>query len=243
MVKLTFLGTANAFGHDGRLFSCYLLRGHHTILIDAGPALFSALKGNDLSINDIDAIVLSHLHPDHYLGLPQIVLEDYYVIKRKTKIPVYGPEGTKEIINEITRVLYTKEVFNHVNDLFDFIEFKENETRELPGGKINTFTAQHSGNARMQVIYFEGKTIGYTGDTAYVKESYNELLKSDIVITEASSSGFSIPEHMTLEQIQELDIPEKCRVYLTHVGQSVVDKSTEIKHPIYLAEDNMTITV
>ena len=240
MVELTFLGTANAFGHDGRLFSCYLLKGEHTLLIDAGPALFSAMKRNKISINDIDGVILSHLHPDHYLGLPAIVLENFYVIKRKSRIPIYGPEGTRDKILEVTRVLHTEEIYQHVDEIFEFIEFNAHLTRNIPGGRVSTFPAQHSGNARMQVIEFEGKLIGYTGDTSYVEDSFNELLKSDILITEASSSGFPIPDHMTLEQIQELSIPDGCRVYLSHVGQSVVDNVSKIKHPIYLAEDNMT---
>ena len=93
MVKLHFLGTSNAFGADGRSTSCYLLQGSKTILMDAGYSSLSNLRSIQKSQLDLDAILISHLHPDHMIGLPQFVIEGKYVEKRQTKIPVYGPNG------------------------------------------------------------------------------------------------------------------------------------------------------
>ncbi len=240
-MKIIFMGTGNAFGHNGSLPSCYLLEYEYTVLLDCGPSIFPALKSNNKSINDIDAIFISHLHPDHILGIPQLALENFYVIKRDRKIKVYSPIGTRDVIIDLTRAMYDEPILTHIDELFQFIEFPENEILEIPGGNVKTLPALHSGNARMQIITVGDKSIGYTGDTAYIKESFDELLRSDIVITEASSSGFSIPDHMTLEQVQKLDIPANCRVFLSHLGQSVIDKKEEIVSPIFLSHDNMMI--
>ena len=241
MVKLTFLGTGNAFGIGGRRQSSYLIEGSHTLLLDCGPSTIPALRGKNKSFLDIDAILLSHLHPDHYLGIPQLIIENYYVLKREKPVPVYGPVGTKAKINEVASVLYAPEVAYHVNEILIFHEFGINEQREIPGGTVSTFEADHSDCARMQLIQMDDKKIGYTGDSAFFPDSLYKLLKSDILITEASSSGYSIPHHSTLEELLSIENPDNIPIYLTHVGQTILDKANDIQPPLYLSYDNLEI--
>ncbi|MHA2251999.1 MAG: MBL fold metallo-hydrolase [Candidatus Kariarchaeaceae archaeon] len=243
MVKLYFLGTGNAFGHEGRLHSCYLIEGSKTILLDAGFSTFPALRGQNLDIRKIDVILISHLHPDHYMFLPQLALEDYYIIKREGKIPVYGPIGTKEKILDVTKVLYNEEVLDHINRIFQFFEFGENERFSIPGGVVETLPAQHSPEARMQIITIDDKTIGYTGDTAFVLSSFMRLLEADVVITEANSYSHQIPDHTSLIELQSLHIATNKRIYLSHVGNSVIEAVEKIKPPFYLSEDGLVITI
>ncbi len=241
MVKLTFLGTGNAFGIGGRRQSSYLIEGSYTLLLDCGPSTIPALRGKNKSFLDIDAILLSHLHPDHYLGIPQLVIENYYVLKRVKPVPVYCPIGTKEKINDVARVLYTPEVADHVNKILIFHEFGADEKRDIPGGSVTTIEADHSDCARMQIIQMDDKKIGYTGDSAFLKESLNKLLQADIVITEASSNGYSIPHHTTLEELLTLENKNVVPIYLTHVGQTIIDKADEIFPPLYLSHDDLEI--
>lgn len=241
MVKLTFLGTGNAFGIGGRRHSSYLIEGSHTLLLDCGPSAIPALRGKNKSFLDIDAILLSHLHPDHYLGIPLLVIENYYVLKREKPVPVYCPIGTKDKINEVARVLYTPEVADHVDQILIFHEFGVNVTRDIPGGSVSTFEADHSDCARMQLIQMDDKKIGYTGDSAFLPTSLHKLLEGDLMITEASSSGYSIPHHTTLEELLTIENPDNVPIYLTHVGQTILDKAGEILPPLYLSYDDLEI--
>lgn len=243
MVSITFLGTSNAFGHQGRHTSCYLIKGSKTVLLDAGYSMFSAIRSQFRDFPELDAILISHNHPDHYMGLPQMVLEDKYVIKRVKKIPVYGPIGIAEKINRVSEVLYQEEVTNHISNLFEFHEFGPNEYFPIPGGSVKTLPAEHSGNARMQIITIDSKSIGYTGDTSFVKEEFDKLLKCDIIITEVTSYEHKIPDHITYKEIEKLVIPSLKRIYLTHLGQSVIDHAKEIAPPFYLAYDGLKIDI
>ncbi|MDH5402080.1 MAG: MBL fold metallo-hydrolase [Candidatus Heimdallarchaeota archaeon] len=238
---LTFLGTGNAFAEKARRRSVYLVEASLNYLIDCGPDTMIALQEKNLTLLDIDVIIISHLHPDHYLALPQFALEDYYVLKRLNPVDVYGPIGLYDKLLEVTRILYNEEVSNHINKLYRIHEFGENETFEIPKGKITTLPAIHSGNGRMQKIFIENFSIGYTGDTAFHKESFKSLLECDIVITEASSSGFEIPDHTTLQDLLNADIPKNKEVYLTHYGYSVERDKDLIKAPLYLAYDGLDI--
>lgn len=243
MVKLTFLGTANAFGHGGRRRSHYLLEGSTKALIDAGYDTLSGLRSVGLTVSDIDYIFLSHLHPDHYLGLPQMALENYFVIKRREPIYVYCPPGTRELISKITGMLYDEIIQNHIDELFQFVEFGINELVSFKHGKVATFQAQHSGNARMQIITFENRKIGYTGDTAYLPDIFSKILEADITITEASSASHPIPDHTTLNQLIEADFPLDKRIYISHVGESVINHRDMIEKPLILAEDGMIVEI
>lgn len=243
MVKIIFLGTSNAFGHKGRHTSCYLLHGSKVILLDAGYSLFSAVRSKFDEFPKIDAILISHNHPDHFMGLPQLVLEDLYVIKRNYQIPVFGPIGIETIIHDVCRVIYNDDVVAHISKLFTFHEYSQNKKFDIPGGNVETLPAAHSGNARMQIISLDEKTIGYTGDTSLQIEFFNRLLECDVIITEVSSYEHRIPDHITLKELQSLQFDIKMRIYLSHLGETVINQSDEIQPPLYLTFDGMEIDV
>ncbi|OLS24118.1 MAG: Ribonuclease BN [Candidatus Heimdallarchaeota archaeon LC_2] len=243
MVRITFLGTSNAFGHKGRHTSCYLIQGSKIILLDAGYSLFSAIRSKFDKFPNIDAILISHNHPDHFMGLPQLVLEDLYVIKRNYKIPIFGPIGLKNLIHDVCKIIYNEDVLAHVNELFIFHEYGPDMKFNIPGGKVETLPAKHSGNARMQIISLDNKQIGYTGDTTLELEYFNRLLECDILITETSSYELHIPDHITFKELQNLDIDDSKRIYLSHLGADVIERSNEILPPFYIAFDGLEIDI
>ncbi len=243
MVKITFLGTSNAFGHKGMHTSCYLLQGSKTILLDAGYSLFSAVRSKFVKFPKVDVILISHNHPDHFMGLPQLVLEDLYVIKRNYQIPVYGPIGLENLIHDVCKVIYNEDVVAHIGKLFAFYEYPHNEKFDIPGGKVETLPAAHSGNARMQIISLDQKSIGYTGDTSLQQEYFNRILECDVVITEVSSYEHKIPDHITFKELQDLQIDVEKRIYLSHLGETVINQSDKIQPPFYLTFDGMEIEV
>ena len=68
-MKLTIAGCGDAFGSGGRLNTCFHLEtAKATLLVDCGASAMPALKAQRLDPNGIDAIVLSHLHGDHFGG-------------------------------------------------------------------------------------------------------------------------------------------------------------------------------
>ena len=243
MVDLYFLGTGNAFGHDGRHTSSYLILTEKKILLDAGFSTFALLRNIGFTVDDIDVILLSHLHPDHYMFIPQIALEDYHVIKRSRKLPIYGPEGTEKKIRDLTAIMYKPEITEHLSNLFLFYEFGPNQEFIVPGGKVETLPAIHSPEARMQIIKVDGKKIGYTGDSALLLDSFDKLLSCDLVITEASSYGHKIPNHTSFLELLSLNISTDKKIYLSHIGDSVIAHRDKIKPPFYLSHDGLKVVL
>jgi ribonuclease BN (tRNA processing enzyme) len=66
--------------------------GSRIFLFDAGPGIQRALASARLPINGVTALFVTHLHSDHTLGLPDLIL-DSWVMGRHTPLPAYGPSG------------------------------------------------------------------------------------------------------------------------------------------------------
>jgi phosphoribosyl 1,2-cyclic phosphate phosphodiesterase len=84
---------------EERLRSAYLLKGPETILIDCGPDIRRQLSGLDL--DKLDAILISHEHADHYLGLDDILAFRRRLPKEEWQpIPTYATEEAWAIIKK-----------------------------------------------------------------------------------------------------------------------------------------------
>ena len=85
-MRLTIVGCGDAFGSGGRTNTCFWLEtAKGTIAVDFGASALPALKARQLDPNAIDAIVLSHLHGDHFGGLPFLLL-DYQFLARRVSL-------------------------------------------------------------------------------------------------------------------------------------------------------------
>ena len=102
-LRLVFLGTAGAVptvdrGPSGLL----LIRGGERLLIDCGEGTQRQLM-RSVGLARIDRVFLTHLHGDHYLGLPGM-LKTLSLQGRETPLDIYGPPGLLELFTSAHRV-------------------------------------------------------------------------------------------------------------------------------------------
>src|SRR5512135_792801 len=106
-VSVQFLGSGDAFGSGGRLQTCiYVDCGSVRFLLDCGATSMSALKHWRVSPNSIEAILLTHLHGDHFGGLPFFILDAQLVSRRTRPLSLAGPAGTEQRIQAAQEVLF-----------------------------------------------------------------------------------------------------------------------------------------
>src|SRR3989442_2488127 len=109
VVRVTVLGSGDAFGSGGRLPSAYLVETpRHTFLLDCGPTILQSFKQSGRDPGAVDFVLLSHLHGDHFGGLPFLFMEYRFEEPRSRPLAVYGPPGTERRVRSLFGALYER---------------------------------------------------------------------------------------------------------------------------------------
>ena len=95
-MKVTFVGTGDAFGTGGRVHTCIRIDAEgNTLLLDFGAGSIIGWRRLGFSFNDVDAILVTHLHGDHFGGLPFLMLEAQFIEPRSKPLTIMGPPGLR----------------------------------------------------------------------------------------------------------------------------------------------------
>jgi ribonuclease BN (tRNA processing enzyme) len=97
-VHLQVLGSGGPENGDKRASSGYLIwqDGKARVLVDMGPGSALRFEESGAKLNDVDVILLSHLHVDHSADLPTYVKASFFT-KRSLDLPLYGPTANKKM--------------------------------------------------------------------------------------------------------------------------------------------------
>ena len=103
-MKLTILGSFSAYPSlKGFTTSQVLEHNGKSFLIDCGEGTQLQLRKNKIKFNSIEDVFISHLHGDHYFGLPGLILT-FNLLGREKPLNIFGPKGIKEIITSLMKV-------------------------------------------------------------------------------------------------------------------------------------------
>lgn len=245
-VKLSVVGCGDAFGTGGRLQTCFHVAAEDTnFLVDCGATALIGLQRMALSPNDVDTIVLSHLHGDHYSGLVSLIMHGQYVSGRTSALTIIGPEGTEE------RYLGTAELMfpgsTSVDPDFDvnFETYNEYQVTEALGFSVKPFPVSHPSGAMSSALRIETseRVIAFSGDTEWKDNLVACSSDSNLFICECFGYREKEHFHMSWADIQA-KLPQLSaeKVLLTHLGEKMLAHVDEINHPrVTVAEDGMVL--
>ncbi len=96
-MKLTVIGSGDAFGSGGRLQTCYhVSAADKEFLIDCGATTLIGFNRLSLDPNRVGTIFISHLHGDHFSGLVWWLLHAQHVSRRTVPLDIVGPAGIEK---------------------------------------------------------------------------------------------------------------------------------------------------
>src|SRR2546428_9679303 len=149
VVRVTVLGSGDAFGSGGRLHSAYLVETpRHTFLLDCGPTILQSFKRNGRDPGAVDFVLLSHLHGDHFGGLPFLFMEYRFEEPRSHPLAVYGPPGTERRVRNLFGALYERIASEPLPFAVRYEEVVAG-TRTAPGrGRLVPFALPHATDLR-----------------------------------------------------------------------------------------------
>src|SRR5690606_25422127 len=106
-MKITFLGTGDAFGSGGRLNTCFhVVSTSHTFLVDCGSSSMIAMRKFGIEPNEIDFVLITHCHGDHFGGLPYLILDAQLISRRTRPLIVAGPPGLPDRLQQMMEACF-----------------------------------------------------------------------------------------------------------------------------------------
>lgn len=242
---ITFAGSGDTLGSGGRLQTCIHVDTDSTrFLLDCGASSLSALKRHEITLNSIDVILLTHLHGDHFGGIPFFVLDAQLISKRTDPLLIAGPPGTEERIRAAMDVLFPG--LSDVDQAFElsFIEFEDQEETEIGSLRVTPYRVVHPSGAppyALQVA-FNGNSIAYSGDTEWTDALIDAAHGTDIFICEAYFFDKEVPYHISYDTLRSHDEELECdRTIITHMSEEMLGRLPDID--LEHADDGMQITI
>lgn len=172
----------------------YLQSGGKQLLIDCGSGTLLQLERANKSYKDINAVFLTHLHPDHVSDLMPLIhaLLATPGLSRENELLIAGPRGVKKFYEHCIRSLLRKpETFT--------IQVKEGkDTLSLGAVKIFTMRTLHARNS-IAYRFEEGrKSLVMTGDADYDEGLVELAHGTDLLVADCSfPDEMKVPGHMT----------------------------------------------
>ena len=120
---LQVLGSGGPEINDGRASSGYLIwhNGLALVLVDLGSGSLSRFEQSKASINDLDVVLLTHLHADHSNDLPALIKSSFFT-RRSRDLALYGPTGNHlmpSTTDFVDKLFGKKGAFRYLSDFLD----------------------------------------------------------------------------------------------------------------------------
>jgi ribonuclease BN (tRNA processing enzyme) len=245
-MRLTVIGCGDAFGAGGSLQTSFYVRSSAaTFLVDCGVTTLIGMRRLGLKPNDIDTIYVSHLHGDHFGGLPWLLIDAIYVSMRRRPLVVTGPRGIEARFIIAAEAHYPNITTAKRDFDLRFIEYEERQPLAIGGVTVIPFEVKHPSGAPPYALRFDidGKVLAFTGDTGWVEVLGEVAQGADLFISECFQYDVVLPIHLDYATIdanyQKLGAK---RVLLTHMGEAMLANVQKVDRARYVvARDGMTL--
>lgn len=217
---LKFIGTGSAFNTEMTNTSAYIKDGETLLIIDSGETAFARMKQLKL-FDDVQKvyIAITHMHSDHVGSLGTLI--SYLNIYR-------GINPTLIITNEDSGEAQEHNLMTYLNlvgiseDDYDF-SYCDMLEEVLPNLKrVEMVEVKHTESLTSYAVelYFEDKTIYYTGDQndkEYLSNIAQNLKPQDLVYTDCTNRDYKNRPHILIDELNEIFTEnQKSQVYLMH---------------------------
>ena len=225
-IEIKVLGSGDAFGSGGRFQACFYIQSEAgRFLIDCGSSSLIAMKRFGVDPSAVDMILLSHLHGDHFGGVPFFILDAQFA-RRAHPLVIAGPPGVKRRIQEAMEVLFPRSSKSEQKFAIEFIELPERSNTAIGSLKVTPFSVIHpSGDTPYALrVQCGEKVIGYSGDTEWTETLLEVSRGADLFLCEAYFFEKNIKFHLSYRTLMEHRAQLGCRkLVLTHMGNDMLN--------------------
>jgi ribonuclease BN (tRNA processing enzyme) len=225
MTEVLFIGTSDAFGSGGRRQSAYLVRAPlGSVLLDCGTTTGTGLATLAVERDEIDTIILSHFHADHFGGIPLFLLGALHQDARHKPLRIAGPPQVEARVRQAAAALGHPLQRQDWSFPILFQELPTGAAAETGPVAVRTFPTRHAPESHPRGIWVRAGThsLVYSGDTGWFDELPARVNGSDLFICECTQVHKCYEFHLSLEELAERKHQFDCGKHLlTHLGEEM----------------------
>ena len=231
-MRLHFVGCGDAFGSGGRYNTCFHVAGEKVnFLIDCGASSLPALKRNSISRDEIDLVLITHFHGDHFGGLPFLLLDAQFT-RRTRPLVIAGPEGIERRLEQVMEALFENSSKRERRFELRIVELEAEAATSFGAVDVTPFPVVHGDSGGPFLGYrieVEGRIIAFTGDTEWTDALIPLGRDADLFISECYFYDRAVKNHLNLKTLQAhlAEIRPK-RLILTHMGDEMLARLDSI---------------
>src|SRR5919107_4128706 len=211
MMRLQILGCGDAFGSGGRFHTCFhVSAGSASFLVDCGASSLITMRRFGVDPNTIRTVLISHLHGDHFGGLPFLLLDAQFVSRRTTPLTIAGPPTLPERLHALRETMFPGSTETDLGFPLEIVELEPQVTTQVKGVAVTAYPVRHPSGAPSYALRFqvEHRALCYSGDTEWVPVLIEAARGADLFIAECYTFDRPVPFHtswMSLcEHLQEI---------------------------------------
>jgi len=241
--EIVFIGTSDAFGAGGRRQSAIFARGDRGgMLLDCGATTNTGLCQLGISRNEIDVILISHFHGDHFGGIPAFLYASLYTDARRHPIEIVGPPEVEARVHALAHALGHH--LEHPDWTFPirYREIRPGEAFSAGPAEIQAFATEHQleSNPQGYRVQLGREQIAYSGDTGWFDDLPKQIAGSELFICECTLHNAHLDFHLSLQELREHRDDLDCgRLMLTHLGHEMAEQRGQIE--IETADDGLVV--
>jgi len=223
--ELVFVGTGDAFGAGGRRQSAMLLRASHgAALLDCGATTCTGLSALGIPRSEIDAIVVSHFHADHFGGIPTFLLAATYEDRRHRLLRISGPPGVEGRVRAAAAALGHSFEDRQFSFPLAFHELPVGADHEVGPIRVRSFETKHQLDSSPHGLCVQAgpKGLAFSGDTGWFDGLSVQTRGADLFVCECTLLTPQFEYHLSLEELTQHRGTFDCgRMILTHLGEAM----------------------
>ncbi|MFO7693241.1 MAG: MBL fold metallo-hydrolase [Vicinamibacterales bacterium] len=244
-VQLRFLGTGDAFGSGGRLHtSAHIRSAGGNLLVDCGPSTLAAMRRAALDPNAVDAIVLTHLHGDHFGGVPFLLMEAHYASGRARPLLIAGPAGVEAAVARAHEALFPGSGKLTPRFQVTYREWSDREAASAGPATVTPFPVRHSAVTPCYGLRIEvdGCVVAFSGDTEWTETLIALSAGADLFVCECFGFETAPPHHLDYRTLEAHRPALTCRrLLLTHMGPEMLARAAALG--LDAADDGLAVTI
>lgn len=225
-VTVQCLGSGDAFGSGGRYQTCYYVESNSVrFLIDCGATSMTAMKRFGVDPGRIGIVLISHLHGDHFGGLPFLIRETQIMAERTRPLIVAGPRGIEKSVCGALNVFFPGAADQERSFELSFIELSVCQPVPVGPLKVTSYPVRHREQTIPQAlrVEVEDKIVSYSGDSEWTESLLDVSKHADLFICEAYTYEKKKKAHLGYRDIETHFNALTCkRLLLTHMSDEML---------------------